>query len=245
MIDIHCHILPAADDGAERMEDALEMARMAAASGVTHVIATPHCNLPGTGEKNYISARLSQRFRLLQQAIEEAGIALTVHPGAEVLCTPQVPELLEEGSLLTLAGSRYLLVEFFFDESLDYMDAMLEEIAGRDFIPVVAHPERYEAVQRNPIIVERWFRNGWVIQLNKGSILGRLGRRAHRTAHWILERGLAHTVASDAHSPEIRTPHMEEVADLLTERYGQRYAGILLEDNPACILENRPVLKAE
>ena len=245
MIDIHCHILPAADDGAESLEDALAMARMAADSGVTAIIATPHCNLPGAEEKNYISQDLAQRFLDLQREIRNAGIDLALFPGSEVLCTPEVPLLLEEGALLPLAGSNYLLVEFFFDETLDYMDEMLTAIAERGIIPVIAHPERYESVQRNPRIVERWFRNGWIIQLNKGSILGRLGRKAESTAHWILSRGLAHVVASDAHSPNVRTPHMEEVTEYLSQLCDPRYAEILLEKNPACILDNRPVLKAE
>ena len=245
MIDIHCHILPLVDDGAESLEEAVEMARMAADSGVSVIIATPHCNLPYEEEKNYISPALQQRFFRFQQAVKAAGIPLTVLPGAEVLCTPEVPGLLAEGKLLTLAGGRYLLVEFFFDEDLDYMDEMLSAIANHGNIPVIAHPERYESVQRTPHIVERWFRAGYIIQLNKGSILGRLGRRAARTASWILDRGLAHVVASDAHSPSVRTPQMTPLAEYLSDRYGDGYAHILLEDNPGRILHNRPILKAD
>lgn len=245
MVDIHCHILPLVDDGADNLEDALEMARMAAQDGVRAIIATPHCNLPYNGDKNYISESLQRRFFQLQQAVKAAGIPVSIHPGAEVLCTPDVPELLSEGRLLTLAGSRYLLVEFFFDEDLAYMDEMLLSIARQGCIPVIAHPERYEAVQRIPGIVERWFRAGYIIQLNKGSILGRLGRRAARTAAWILDHGLAHIVASDAHSPTVRTPRMDELLQYLSENCAEVYIDILLAENPRRILENRPVVKAE
>ena len=245
MTDIHCHILPFVDDGADSMEDAVEMARMAADSGVTTIIATPHCNLPYGEEKNYIAPALQARFFQLQQAVKAAGIPLTILPGCEVLCTPDTPELLRKGRLLTLAGSRYLLVEFFFDEELSYMDEMLSAIARQNVVPVVAHPERYEAVHRNPRIVERWFRAGYVIQLNKGSILGRLGRRAAWTAEWILSRGLAHVVASDAHSPVMRTTEMSELTRFLYEVCPPEYADILLNRNPSCILHNRPMLAAE
>lgn len=245
MTDIHCHILPFVDDGAGSMEDALEMARMAAESGVTAIIATPHCNLPYEKEKNYISQHLQEQFFRLQQAVKAEGIPVTVLPGAEVLCTPEVPELLRQGKLLTLAGSRYLLVEFFFDEDLDYMDQMLSAIASQGLLPVIAHPERYESVQRTPRIVERWFRNGYVIQLNKGSILGRLGRRAARTAEWILSRGLAHVVASDAHSPVMRTPQMDELVQFLTEVCAPEYVDILLDINPGRIRSDRSILQAE
>lgn len=245
MVDIHCHILPLVDDGADSLEDAIEMARMAAQDSVSAIIATPHCNLPYDGDKNYISEGLQRHFFRLQQAVKAAGIPVAIHPGAEVLCTPDVPELLAQGKLLTLAGSRYLLVEFFFDEDLAYMDEMLLAIARQGCIPVIAHPERYEAVQRVPMVVERWFRAGYIIQLNKGSILGRLGRRAAWTAEWILEHGLAHVVASDAHSPTVRTPRMRELLQYLSENCSEAYINILLADNPRRILENRPVAKAD
>ena len=172
MVDIHCHILPGVDDGAPSMEDSLEMARMAADSGVTDIIATPHCNLPGNGPKNYRSASLRAAFSRLQQDAE--GIPLRIHPGAEVFCTPELPRLLDQRQLQTLGGSRYLLVEFYFDESAEFMEQCFRDIRHRGLVPVAAHPERYNAVQRDPARLEGWFRRGIVIQLNKGSVMGLL-----------------------------------------------------------------------
>ena len=208
MVDIHCHILPGVDDGSPSMEDSLQMARMAADSGVTDIIATPHCNLPGYGPKNYRSAALRTGFSRLRQALEQEGIPLGIHPGAEVFCTPELDRLLDRRQLQTLGGGRYLLVEFYFDESAEFMEQCFRAIRRRGLVPVAAHPERYDAVQRDPYMVRRWFERGVVIQLNKGSILGRLGRRAQDTALWLLERGLAHAAASDAHRPTVRTTHM-------------------------------------
>lgn len=245
MIDLHCHILPGVDDGAPDMDAALEMARMAAGSGVSTIVATPHCNLPGSDSKNYRSSYLDDQFSLLQSHIRAAQLPLTVLPGAEVLCTPEVPDLLRQGQLLTLAGSDYLLLEFFFDESLEYMDDMLQAISALGITPVIAHPERYEAVQHTPHVLQRWFYHDYIIQLNKGSILGRLGRRAQRTADWILSRGLAHVVASDAHSPEMRTPDMTQLYQYLSEVCVPEYVDILLQDNPTRILNNQPILQAD
>lgn len=227
------------------MEDALEMARMAAESGVTHLIATPHCNLPFSEEKNFASAPLMERFLELQNQIRKADIPLSLYPGCEVLCTPDIPKLIRQGKLLTLANSNYLLLEFFFDEELSYMEDMLRVIAAEGLTPVIAHPERYDSIQHTPHVIERWFRNGYIIQLNKGSILGRLGRHAQRTADWVLGHGLAHVVASDAHSPVMRTPDMTQLRQHLLDFCDPDYAEILLDLNPSRILNGRAVLRAE
>ena len=244
MIDLHCHLLPGIDDGAEDMETALLMARTAADSGVDTIVATPHCNLPGAKRDNFISEELTDRFLQLQEAIRKEQLPLTVLPGAEVMGTPRVPELVRRGVLPTLANSDYLLVEFFFDEDIAYMDHILSSIAACGLHPVIAHPERYEAVQEMPLVIDRWFHTGVVIQLNKGSILGRLGHRAEETAWWLLERGLAHTAASDAHGVAERSPRLDGLREWLEDRTSPAYAHILLEENPSRICRNRPLLQA-
>ena len=243
MTDLHCHILPGVDDGAPDLTEALNMARLAAESGVDTVVATPHCNLPGSGRPNYLDTGLMERVETLRQAIGAEGIPLKLCAGAEVFCTPALGALLDQRRLMTLAGSRYLLMEFYFDESPEFITECLETVTARGMIPVVAHPERYEAVQRFPGHIPEWFSRGYVIQLNKGSILGRLGSRAQTAARWILRRGLAHTVASDAHSARFRTPYMDEIRRYLEEEYGTEYARILLSGNPRRIIRDTPVLK--
>lgn len=242
MIDIHCHILPAVDDGAEDLNEAVSMSRMAASSGVKTIIATPHCNLPMASEKNYLSTSLRDRFIELYKAVRSAGIDLSILPGAEVLCTPDLPELLQQRKLLTLAGSRYLLVEFLFDESIHYMDAMLDTIVSHGMTPIIAHPERYETVQRHPEDAVQWFQRGYLLQVNKGSILGSLGRRSEIAADWLLSRGLAHAAASDAHSFHSRTPRLDELRSYLEQAYSPAYARLLLSTNPQRILKDQPVL---
>ena len=244
MTDIHCHILPGVDDGADSQAEAVAMARMAWESGVKRIIATPHCNLPGEAQ-NLRSGPMTRRFTTLNKAVKEAGIGVEILSGAEVFATPEVPQLLQEKKLYTLAGSRYLLMEFYFDEDVEAMDTLLQAVAAQGCVPVIAHPERYDAVQRSPHTVARWFQSGYVIHLNKGSILGRLGRRAGAAADWILERGLAHTVASDAHSSNYRTPHMTEVRRYITDRCDAHYADILLRINPDRIARDLPLLGAD
>ena len=239
MTDIHCHILPASDNGAETMADALAMIRAAAAGGVTSMVATPHCNLPGDCEKNYVSFGLRDRFVALCLAVRQEKIPVEILPGSEVLCTPELPELLYAKQLLPLAGSRYLLAEFLFDEPLSFMDAMLQTIANYGLVPVVAHPERYDAIQQQPQAVSDWLERGYALQLDKDSILGGLGGRAERTAHWLLERKLAQLAASDAHDPIRRTTPLDELRSLLSQAYSPACADLLLRDNPRRILRGQ------
>lgn len=244
MIDLHCHILPGVDDGAQDLDEALEMARLAAHSGVRTIVATPHCNIPNAPRANYLDQDLLDRLVLFRSAIEDARIPLRLYGGAEVFCTPQMPALLEEKKLLPLAGTRYLLVEFFFDEAPEFMESCFARITDQGFIPVIAHPERYEAVQRQPDLIPRWFRRGYIILLNKGTILGRMGRRAELSARRILEHGLAHAVASDAHGTHTRTPHMEELRRHLQDHYGSGCVQLLLSVNPSRIVRDQSVVKA-
>lgn len=243
MIDIHCHILPDFDDGSSSMEESLEMARMAVYSGVTEIAATPHFR--GTAEELPQLAVIREKYQLLRAAIENAGIPLTLHSGAEILCLPDTPELAVQHQLPTYGGTNYILVEFYFDESYAYMDQMLTELATSGYRPVVAHPERYRVIQRDPLLLRRWARLGYALQVNKGSILGSFGPRPEQTANAILELGLAHLFASDAHSCMSRTPHMEKLSQWASETCDPDCARILLRENPRRILQGNPLVGLE
>ena len=243
MIDIHCHILPAYDDGANDLEEALEMARLAAYSGVTEIIVTPHFD----GDLAEIEQlpQIQRQFELLSAAVERAGIPVKFHPGAEILCVPETVELAENHQLPTLGDTKYVLTEFYFDESFGFMDDMLSRLLLCGYRPVVAHPERYGAIQRDPSLLRRWVRQGCGVQLNKGSILGTLGVRPEETANEILAMGLAHLIASDAHGSHSRTPHMGQLMEWAEECCDEEYAAILLEENPRRLLRGLPLIGAE
>jgi protein-tyrosine phosphatase len=166
---------------------------------------------------------------------------LTLHLGAEILCLPQTEELADAHRLPTLAGTDYVLTEFYFDETFTFMDSALEQITKNGYRIVVAHPERYMVFQRRPELLEKWADKGYVLQMNKGSILGLFGSRVRQAAHEILGRGLVHLVASDGHSCTQRTPHMGKI-DSWAQRYcTASYAKMLLTDNPGHILRGETV----
>lgn len=243
MIDIHCHILPHVDDGAEDTEEALAMARIAVDCGVRTLVATPHFR--GMEEDLDELAPFRRRFEKLRSVLEAERIPLTLHLGAEILCLPETVELAREGKLPVIGETGYVLCEFFFDAPYEFMDRILAGIAGAGYRVVVAHPERYDAIIDDPRGARRWFRKGYVIQVNKGSILGAFGTGAQQTGRWLLDMGCVHIVASDAHSPRRRTTDLSLVRRWLLERYEEDYARILLEENPRRLLGNQDMMPVE
>lgn len=238
MVDIHCHILPNLDDGARDLEESVAMARLAAASGVTDLAATPHFR-GGPGSMEQIP-RVMEALTRLRECLAREQVPLTLHPGVEILCTPQTPDMGALGALPTLGAGNYLLTEFYFDETERFMTDILDALAARGYRIVIAHPERYEAVREDPHLARRWFDRGFLLQLNKGSVLGAFGRRVRQTAEVLLEDGLAHAIASDGHGSVVRTPYLTDLRRWTLEHLGPAYTRILLEENPARILRGEP-----
>ena len=243
MVDIHCHILPNLDDGSSCPEESVAMARLAVASGVTDIITTPHFR--GEAAALRMLPAIMGRLARLQDALARENLPLRLHPGAEILCTPDTPRMGARGELPTLGESRYLLTEFYFNETGAFMDDILDALARQGYWPVIAHPERFEAVQADPELARHWFDKGYLLQVNKGSVLGGFGRRVRQTAAVLLETGIAHLFASDAHGADVRTPYMTELRSWAEENLGPSYTWILMEENPARILRGQQVLPPE
>ena len=239
MIDLHCHIIPYIDDGAKSIEVACAMAKHACDSGVKTIVATPHCNLRNT-RSNYRDRDYVTVFSTFRAVLKQKKIPIKLLPGAEVFAhEDNIRELIEERKLVTLNNSRYLLVEFPFHGSAREINRTLEAIARRGLVPVIAHPERYDVVQEHPDLVAYWFSQGFVIQLNKGSLLGRLGHGAKHASMQLLSRGLAHVVASDAHDMKHRPPGFFSLQNEL--RINPHYLNILLRENPTHIINDEPL----
>lgn len=237
MVDLHCHILPGLDDGSDSLDTSCRMAAIAARSGVRSIVATPHCNTRNE-LKNYRSEALTRAFRDLQAELDRWEIPVKILPGAEILVRSNFASLLEKGSLQSINDSRYLLVEFYFDEDPAFMEAQLSAAEGFGFVPVVAHPERYFCVQDNPSLAAGWFERGRVLQLNAGSILGALGEGAYDAASLLLRWELAGAVASDAHDYRRRSPDLLPLIDALERRFPSLDPERLLRTNPKKILQN-------
>lgn len=236
MLDIHTHILPGVDDGAGEWEDALEMAYIAMEAGSKGVVASAHGNIGDLTVRTYI--RTLREFR---RVLKEREIPLKVFSGMEVFMGPDVAEKLDRKELLTLNNSRYVLVEFDFWEEVWTANYYLECLEEAGYIPVIAHPERYTFVQKNPQEVFGWVMNGYVIQVNKGSFVGAFGRKEQNTAMSLLRHHLVHVIASDAHGTRHRTPDMGGTVWFLSEYIEEEYLDLLLEKNPRHILKDEEV----
>ena len=244
MIDIHTHVLPGIDDGSRSMDETLEMLLQAEESGVKVLVTTPHCNIPDEFD-NYVSEDLDELWRRVESEARRVGNDLKICRGMEIFATEELPDLLESGRVWTLNGTKYFLTEFDFGEDPDFCRYILQRCRSRGFRPIIAHPERYYFLQRDPQIAYEWCTAGYGLQLNKGSLLGDFGRQAYHTAVMLVDHGLAACVASDAHSPWQRNTNMGEIRTYLTEEYGRDYARLLLEENPLRILTGKELLGYE
>lgn len=241
MIDLHCHIIPWVDDGAESAREACRMAELSLRNGVDTIVATPHCNLQGA-RHNYRGRTYATVFSMFRALLIQHGIPLRVLPGSEVFAHgSNLRQLLEEKRVVTLNHSRYLLVEFNFQTAPEELNGLLSMVRGYGYIPVVAHPERYIAVQNAPGLAVQWYDKGYVIQLNKGSLMGRLGQTACDTAQYLLSTQTAHVIASDAHDVRGRAPGFHSLMPLLRETCSPGYIETLLEENPYRIVTDQSI----
>ncbi len=238
MLDIHCHICYGSDDGAENLETAAEMVGQAYRHGTVGIAATPHCNIPGS-YANYWGDALHEKVTRLREELKARQIPVEIYSGQEIFCTNQTARLLREGELITLNHSRYPLVEFDFFEFSDSVYEKLRMLVAEGYVPVVAHPERYAFVSEEEEAVYKLKNIGCLLQINKGSLEGRFGRNAFFASRRLLELRQADVIASDAHSPYMRTPNMQNTHELICEEYSYDYADLLLEENPRRIIRDR------
>ena len=223
------------DDGSPTIEVSLEMLRMAAEGGTTDIVATPHSN----GEFEYQPALIDERIAELNQ---RTGGIPRVHRGCDLhLSYDNISEAVENPSKFSIAGGRYVLVECSDLHISGAMDKVLDRLMSVDLVPIVTHPERNPILQKEIAKLKSWVNMGCLVQVTALSVLGGFGKRAAATAHSLLEQGLVHVIASDAHDPVHRHPKLNEAFDFVVTRYGQDVAKMLFIDYPGKILRSQYV----
>jgi protein-tyrosine phosphatase len=231
MIDIHSHVLPGLDDGAETMEQTIAMLEIARAAGTSAIVATPHANT----QYRFDPARVDD---LIAQAQARIGNGITLHRGCDFhLMFDNVNDALQHPARYTINGRAYLLVELsdlvIFPNTGDLFDR-LEQHGMRI---IVTHPERNPLLQQRIELIAEWVSKGRYMQLTAQSLAGRFGPRARSFARLLLDRGLVHFIASDAHDTQSRPPRLDEACAWVRDAYGESLAKRLFITHPAAALE--------
>ena len=231
MVDIHSHIVWDVDDGASSLEESLEMLQVASQAGTTDIVATPHLN----AQYEYQADLTGQRVAELAAKSEGKP---RIHRGCEVhIGLDNMDKVLRSPASYTLNGTQYLLVELPTIQVGRHIEVVLKHLLDQGISPIVAHPERNPVLQHKLEMLEGWVELGCLMQLTALSIIGGFGGPAKTASAWILERGLAHVVASDCHDPVRRHPRLDEAFAIVRSRYGADYAVVLFRDNPRDIIE--------
>ena len=247
-VDIHCHLLPQVDDGPRALGEALDMARLAVASGITHAVLTPHLH-PGRWENT--RSALEPAFGLFRRALRTNGIALELGLACEARIAPELLPLIERHEvpfLGELDGYRVLLLEFPHGHIPMGADKFAARLLQLKVLPLIAHPERNKDAMRSRDKLRVFEEMGCLFQLTAGALAGRFGESAARLALQLLESESTFVMASDAHNLEARTPDLRHGEAVAARVLGVEAARRLVHDNPWRIVrwhfEERPAAPA-
>lgn len=234
-VDIHSHILPGVDDGAKSVEQSMNMVRIAYQEGIREIIATPHFCI-GRFENDV--ALLKERWKALKKETARAFPDMKLYLGNEVMYSADVDERIEDGTILSLADSMYVLVEFYpFVEKREIEEGMHRVVlSGKT--PILAHVERYQALLGEIDAIYALRDIGAYIQVNSGSVTGKLGRTVQKQIKALMKEDLVDFVATDCHSDGHRAPYIRECAKYLEKKFGREYMEMLLVANPRHIIQN-------
>lgn len=236
MIDIHTHILPGIDDGAADMDEALGLARAASADGLRAVIATPH---HANGSYMNPASEVHRLVNALNDRLGAAGIPLTVFAGQEIRVHDDLLHAWHRGELLSMANSRYVLLEMPSSRMPKGMADLVHELVIMDLVPVIAHPERNAEVVQHPERLEELIDLGASAQLTTHSLLGGFGKRIEQASWELLRRGCIQLLSSDAHHVTRRGFRMGEAYAFIERTMGEQWTAYL-KANASCVLGDKP-----
>jgi protein-tyrosine phosphatase len=230
LIDIHSHVIYGVDDGARTLEDSVALVRMAAESGTTDLVCTPHANPTYPYKPDLLRKRLAQIG-------EATGGVLRLYLGCDFyLSYDNIQDAIANPSKYTINQQSYLLVEFSDMLVFRNTGEIFERLQEAGMTPIITHPERNALIRQRLDDLQSWVENGAFVQITAQSLLGTFGRNAKEFCATLLDRNLVHFVASDAHDVERRPPKLDGAYALLKKHYGESFAETLCINNPAAVL---------
>lgn len=241
MIDIHSHILPGVDDGAQTIEESIQMAEAAVKDGITHIVATPHHN---NGAYNNYKNNIKIQVAELNRKFKEKGIDLQVLPGQETRVFGEMIEGLSANEILPINDdTNYVFVEFPSSSVPRYASQLFFDMQVAGYQPVIVHPERNKAIIENPDLLYSFVKRGAFAQLTAASVCGKFGKKIKKYSEQLIEANLAHLIASDAHNTTSRGFCMSEAYSEVRKNYGLDMV-YMLSENAEDVIAGR-VLQAE
>ena len=235
MVDIHSHILPEVDDGPKTWDVCAAMCGMAAADGITHMVATPHANDRFHYDRDYLQG-LVANLQSLVGASPQLILGCDFHLSYENL-----QDAFANPKRYVIGDTRYLLVEFSnYGIPSHTLDSLLK-LGDAGITAIITHPERNPILRETPQQVVEWAEQGCVVQVTGAALTGLWGDRTRRAAQWLLEHQAVHVLATDAHDLEKRPPVLSTARDAAAEICGDEIADALVDANPRAIVSNQPL----
>jgi protein-tyrosine phosphatase len=241
MIDLHSHILPGVDDGSPDLQTSLAMARMAVDDGIHTMACTPHF-MPGLYNNEATDIKL--RVAAFSLELTKHNIPLQVVAGGDVHVRHDIVEALRQQKILTLNGTRFVLLEPPQVVLPVKFDELIFKMVAAGFVPIITHPERLSWIEQHAALLPRLVMAGAWMQITAGSLTGRFGKRAQYWASRLLQSGLVHIMASDAHNLGSRPPRLSNAVALARREVGDLEAQNLVLTRPQMILNNFAVQAA-
>jgi len=233
IVDIHCHVLPAIDDGPSDWDESLKMISMAKDNNIGKIITTPHW-IKGTSWQPSASRVISDVKRL-NELLDSQDIEVEVFTGMEIGINENLHELARSGEILTLANSNYLLVEIPFISLPIGIEDIIFSLVSYGFIPLLAHPERNKEFQAAPGRILDLMERGALVQITAGSLCGHWGNGAMNCSIKLIENDAVFAIASDGHSVDRRPPEMFEALSILERLVGENETRNILSNSEKII----------
>lgn len=208
IIDLHSHVIPEIDDGSHTFEESYEIFTEAVDAGISKIISTSHYL-----ENSYEEEEKNRKLWITQMndVLKQKKIAIELLIGSEIYVTPNIVKLIREEKASTLADSKYVLFELPMHNKIMYLEEVIFSLQSAGFIPIIAHPERYSYVQKDPIILEELIEKGVLFQANYASCIGYYGRSAKTTLAKLLKANYITFLGSDVHHKGTIYPQMNKI----------------------------------
>ena len=238
MIDIHTHILPNIDDGARSIEETFDLIKEAKDAGFEAITLTSHY------KEGYYETDTPERevwVNAIYQNLQVKNIDMRLYLGNEMYMSDNMIKFLEEGKASTINDTSYVLFEMPLDEEPSNLYDLIYEMQQYKIVPILAHPERYDFVQKEPELIYDLIQKGVLMQANYGSIIGQYGEKAKIIVRKFLENNMIHMLGTNAHRPNTIYPRIPQILTELNEIVGEEKLKELTTVNPKLVLNNKRI----